>query len=190
MKKIFLIAAAVILLTSGLVAQNGKKVEMYVQPTFGFGLAFDNYNAFGLDAGIDIVFKVWENNKKAAGKMFAGIDTGFQYWVPTKSIGIYSRKHHIFTMPVTGYFSYEFKVNAGALAYAGPFITFGISFDVDHTVYEKDRSHADTDFYPDFANSFGGSLVFTNGWVFKQSFAWSSANYYFGMFLLEAGYRF
>lgn len=196
MKKIFLIAVAVILLSGTIAAQSGKKTEMYVQPTFGFGVAYNNYNAFGLDAGLDIVFKVWESNKKAGGKMFAGIDTGFQYWIPTKDIGFYSKRHHIFTMPVTGYFSYEFKINAGPLAYAGPFITFGISFDIEHTVYEDDAvedsgvKQTATSFYPNFANSFGGTLVFTNGWVFKQSFAWSSVNYYWGMFLLEAGYRF
>jgi len=94
-------------------------------------------------------------------------------------------------MPATGYFSYEFKINAGPLAYAGPFISFGISFDVDHAVYEDDSiKKTKTDFHPDFATSFGGTLVFTNNWIFKQSFAWSSVNYYWGAFLLEAGYRF
>lgn len=195
MKKIFLAAVAVILLSGTLAAQSGKKTEMYVQPTFGFGLAYNNYNAFGLDAGLDIVFKVWENNKKAGGKMFAGIDTGFQYWIPTKdidiNIGNSEKKYHVFTMPVTGYFSYEFKINAGPLAYAGPFITFGVSFDIRHEIKKVDnQTTTETDFYPNFANSFGGTLVFTNGWVFKQSFAWSSVNYYWGMFLLEAGYRF
>jgi hypothetical protein len=190
MKKLMFVAALVLILSGNAYAQNSKKLEMYVAPTFGMGFAFNNHNSVGLSAGIDVVFKVWENNKKAPGKMFAGIDTGFQYWFPTISRSIYGWQRHYFTMPVTGYFSYEFKVNAGPLAYAGPFFAMGISFDIEHEENNDAVTKSKTTFYPDFASAFGGTLVFSNNWMVKQSFAWSTIGLGWSSFIIEAGYRF
>jgi len=189
MKKQFMILIFVLLSAAALSAQSAKKVEMYVAPTFGMGFNFDSYNAVGLLAGVDVIFKVWENKKKASGKMFAGIDTGFEYWIPTRSDGFYTNyKSHIIDFPVTGYFSYEFKLDAGPLAYAGPFFCAGVGFVLEHEVWE--RLSNETNFFVTFAGAFGGHLVFKNNWALKQSFTWGAGAFGRGSFNLEAEYRF
>lgn len=162
------------------------KPEMYVAPTFGMGFSFDTHNTVGFLAGLDIVWKVWENNRKASGKMFAGIDTGFEYWFPTSNY--FNFKRHVLDWPVTGYFSYEFKVKAGPLRYIGPFIAMGIGLNLEHDDYAN-RSNQ-TAFFPSFAGAFGGSLVFANNWGVKQSFTWGVGNRGWGSFNVEASYRF
>jgi len=191
MKKLMFAAVFVLILSGNVYAQGSKKIEMYVAPTFGMGFNFDAYNAVGLLAGVDVIFKVWENNKKAPGKMFAGFDTGFEYWIPTRSTGIYTNyKTHYLDWPVTGYFSYEFKVDAGPLAYAGPFFTAGVGFAVVIDDWDSRAIDNNTDFFVVFSGSFGGHLVFTNNWALKQSFTWGGGALGWGSFNLEAEYRF
>jgi len=189
MKRLMFIAVLFLILSGNVYAQNSKKLEMYVAPTFGVGFNFDAYNAVGLLAGVDVIFKVWENNKKAPGKMFAGFDTGFEYWLPTRTDGLYtSYKRHFFDWPVLGYFSYEFKLNAGPLAYAGPYIGMGVGLVLEHETW--DRAGENTSFYATFAGVFGGHLVFTNNWALKQGFTWGAGARGWGSFNLEAEYRF
>lgn len=189
MNKMMLVIVFIVFFCAGLSAQETKKIEMYVAPTFGMGFSFDSYNAVGALAGVDIIFKVWENKKKAPGKMFAGIDTGFEYWIPTRSTGHYtSYRTHYFDWPVTGYFSYEFKVDSGPLAYVGPYIGAGIGLVLEHNV--KDGAGSDNHFFVTFAGAFGGHLVFKNNWALKQSFTWGAGARGWGSFNLEAEYRF
>jgi hypothetical protein len=191
MKKQFMILIFVLLSAAALSAQGAKKVEMYVAPTFGMGFNFDSYNAIGLLAGVDVIFKVWENRKKAPGKMFAGVDTGFEYWIPTRSTGFYTNyKSHYLDWPVAGYFSYEFKVDAGPLAYAGPFFTAGVGFAVVIDDWDSRAVDNKTDFFVVYSGAFGGHLVFKNNWALKQSFTWGAGALGWGSFNLEAEYRF
>lgn len=181
---------AVFLLFTFTICAEYKKPEMYVAPTFGIGFSYDSYNAIGFLAGLDIVWKVWENNRKAPGRMLAGIDTGFEYWLPTRSTGIYTNyKRHYLDWPVTGYFSYEFKVNAGPLTHVGPYLGMGLGFCLEHEVWDN-INKKDTTFFAAFAGAFGGSLVFANNWVVKQSFTWGAGARGWGSFNIEASYRF
>ncbi len=186
MKKIFFTFSAILFFGSVLCA-----TEMYVQPKVGLGFSYHSYNALGLSGGLDFAWKVWENDRKAPGKMYAGADLGFQYWMPTRvyrSIVYDKWRRHMMTAPVKGYFSYEFKVDAGPLVYAGPFYTAGVSFDIEHHTYEHVSN--ETSFGPSFSSSFGGTLVFHNNWVLKQTFAWGFGRYGWNSFIIEAGYRF
>jgi hypothetical protein len=185
MKKNIFTFSLVMFLSSVLCA-----TEMYVQPKVGLGVSYYSYNALGLSGGLDFAWKVWENDRKAPGKMYAGADLGFQYWLPTRAYKrVYGEwRRHMMTTPVKGYFSYEFKLDKGPLSYAGPFFTAGVSFDVQYDTYKN--SSNDVSFGASFATAFGGTLVFNNNWVLKQTFAWGAGLYGWNSFIIEAGYRF
>ncbi|MGI6395273.1 MAG: hypothetical protein ACOX2F_11205 [bacterium] len=180
--------------TGNICAEEGKKLEMYVAPTFGLGLGFNSYNAIGALAGADIIFKVWENNEEAPGKMFSGINVGFEYWAPTRSDGFYTAyKRHYFDIPVTGYFSYEFEVNSGVLKYAGPYIAMGFALVVNYEAWESgsgENVSSNVRFFAAFAGSLGGQLLFKNNWAFKFGFGWGAGSRNWGSFNLLAEYRF
>ncbi len=185
MKKKTLILAVTIFFTGMLSAKS-----MYVQPNFGVGFSYNRYNAVGVSGGMDMVWKVWEHDKKAAGTIYVGGSTGLRYWFPTSSQWTYTT-HHVFTIPALAYGSYEFKVNAGPLSHVGPFFSPGVSFNISH---RRADSATNTYFSVRFNPSFGGILVFNSNWILKQTFSWGVNPYGLsgtaGGFIIEAGYRF
>jgi len=182
MKKIIFTVSAV-LFYCGILSGSG----MYVQPDFGMGFSYNSYNAVGFSGGLDIVWKVWEHDKKAAGRIYAGGNTGLRYWLPTRQRYVLWDTRHVFSIPLTSYGSYEFKVNAGPLSYAGPFFAPGISFNLFH---RRTDNITETDFFVNFNPSFGGILVFNNNWILKQTFSWGAGPGGWDAFIIEAGYRF
>ncbi len=205
MKK-FLVLAAVLCCTFGLFAKIGDPTPAIIQPTLGIGPAFstiDPDNQFGISVGADIDWNVWEKATSHAhdgsGKMYAGLDLAFEYWVPTQEG---DTKWHIMKLPLQGNFMYEFDTTqmegAGPLIAVGPWYSMGVSIDfgaaggegandINKNLKSSDKVTAS------FVWGLGASLAFEGNWVLKAGFggnaggkSWDWDNH----FMAEVAYRF
>ena len=204
MKK-FLVFAALFCCTFGLFAELG-----YWQPTLGLGTAFsveDPDNQFGISLGADVDWKVWEKATTKAhdgsGKMYAGLDLAFEYWVPTHGT---DTKWHIMKLPVQGNFAYEFDTTqmkgAGPLKAVGPWISMGVSLDFgafggDHASEANDNADTADKIRASFVWGLGASLVFEGNWILKGGFGGNAGNGHHhwhwntdSHFMAEVAYRF
>ena len=188
MKK-FLVLAAVLCCTFALF---GAKLG-YIQPTFGIGANFYHDNQFGITVGADVDWEVWEKaSGGGAGKMYAGLDLAFQYWVPTHDGGEGNWKWHQMRLPLQGNFAYEFKVNAGPLEYVGPWYSMGVSLDfgaMSGDGAKEINDHTDH-FKASFVYGIGASLAFTGNWALKAGFGGNHGPWWDDYFMVEAAYRF
>ncbi len=207
MKKL-LVFAALLCCTFGLFA-----AELgYIQPTLGLGPAFstvDPDNQFGISVGADVDWKVWEKATTHAhdgsGKMYAGLDLAFEYWIPTQDSDLH-QKWHIMKLPLQGNFAYEFDTTqmagAGPLQAVGPWISMGVSLDFGAASgdgasdYNKNLDTADK-FRASFVWGLGASLAFEGNWVLKAGFGGNAGNNHHGWhwnsdehFMAEVAYRF
>ncbi len=209
MKKL-LVLAAVLCCTFGLFAEIGDPTPEIIQPTFGIGAAFSTENPdnqFGISVGADVDWKVWEKATSHAhdgsGKMYAGLDLAFEYWVPTQDGDM---KWHIMKLPLQGNFAYEFdtsKMNgAGPLQAVGPWISMGVSIDFgaaggDGASDYNDALDTEDKVRASFVWGLGASLAFEGNWVLKAGFGGNAGGSHHGWhwnndshFMAEAAYRF
>lgn len=211
MKK-FLVTALMLLCTTGLFATDWG----YIQPTLGIGGAFFDYggydisdliyskdylgNQFGITAGADIMWNLWNNKGTAEGDLYVGADLAFEYWVPTEHKHD-SKPVHVMRLPIQANIAYEFKVNAGPLQAAGPYFSTGIGLNfvaVDSSMKRTLIEEKVDKFKATWRWGLGGSLAFASNWSFKaefggdafgssqKSFNWNNNSF----FMIQAGYRF
>lgn len=176
--------------------------DFYIQPTFGIGAAFSDWdpdNQFGISVGVDFVWSVWKNDAAAAGDLYVGGDVAFEYWVPTHDG---DTKWHIMKLPLQAYVSYEFEINAGPLLAAGPWTTMGLSLDFgafggDYASEANDHTDSSDKVRASFVWGLGGTLAFEGNWALKAGFGGNAGGSHHGWhwntdshFMAEAAYRF
>ena len=209
MKKL-LVFAVVICCTFGLFAKFGDPKPAIIQPTFGVGPAFsteDPENQFGISVGADVDWNVWEKATTKAhdgsGKMYAGLDLAFEYWVPTHDG---DTKWHIMRLPLQGNFMYEFDTSkmegAGPLKAVGPWMSMGVSLDFgafggDGAKALNDNTDNEDKVRASFVWGIGASLAFEGNWVLKGGFGGNAGGGHHGWhwntdshFMAEVAYRF
>ena len=196
MKKM-LVLAAILCCTFGLFAKFGDPKPAIIQPTFGLGLNFYHDNQVGITVGADVDWNVWEKATTKAhdgsGKMYAGLDLAFEYWIPTHDG---DTKWHQMRLPLQGNFMYEFdttKMNgAGPLEAVGPWYSMGVSLDFGAfggDAAKELNDHADH-FKASFVWGLGASLAFKGNWVLKAGFGGNAGPWWDEHFMAEAAYRF
>ena len=193
MKKIFIIMSLLFILTSFLSAQEQNEKKYYIQPVFGVGISAPlMHNVIGFTTGFDTGFKVWHNNGRAPGNMFIGISTGFQYLVPVITGDV--EDSHIFSLPLSGYFAYEFKVaNEKALRFFGLFLKVGIVFNTFYNIETWGSDYRYVTYGPAFLSGLGMIYVFKNYWTFSPVYTFQTegaGRFFFGELTFEVGYRF
>lgn len=181
---------------------NSESRSFYIQPTFGIGAAFSDWdpdNQFGISVGVDFVWSVWRNDAAAAGDLYVGGDVAFEYWVPTHDG---DTKWHIMKLPLQAYVSYEFEINAGPLLAAGPWTTMGLSLDFgafggDYASEANDDTDSSDKVRASFVWGLGGTLAFEGNWALKAGFGGNAGGGHRGWhwntdshFMVEAAYRF
>lgn len=187
MKK-FLAAAAVLLCTLGLFAKIGDPKPEIIELTFGIGAGFEEGNQFGITVGADVDWNVWEKATTKAhdgsGKMYAGLDLAFEYWVPTSD----GNELHWLNIPLQGNFYYEFNTTkmqgAGPLIGVGPWYSMGIGLNI--LAWD-----GESDFEASFAWGIGAQLAFKGNWALKAGFGGDAGDHWDrSHFMAEAAYRF
>ena len=192
MKKL-MVLAAVLCYTFGLFAKIGDPAPELIQLTLGLGADFDGWNQLGISVGADVDWNVWEKATTHAhdgsGKMYAGLDLAFQYWVPTHK----HHKTHLMNLPIQGNFMYLFDTTqmqgAGPLEAVGPWYSMGVSVDFaassDKNI-NKDMDHVDAS----FVWGIGAQLNFKGNWGLKAGFGGNAHDGHRDYFMAEAAYRF
>ena len=199
MKK-FLVLAALLCCTFALFAKFGDPTPAIIQPTFGVGFNFYHENQVGITVGADVDWNVWEKATTKAhdgsGKMYAGLDLAFEYWIPTHQNDAGDWKWHMMRLPLQGNFMYEFDTTqmqgAGPLIAVGPWYSMGVSLDFAAASGDGAKEwndHADH-FKASFVWGLGASLAFKGNWVLKAGFGGNAGPWWDEHFMAEAAYRF
>ena len=201
MKKL-LVLAAVLCCTFGLFAKIGDPQPELIQLTLGLGTNFYDSNIPGISVGADIDWNVWEKATSHAhdgsGKMYAGLDLAFEYWLPTEKIKPEDVTRHEMRLPIQGNFMYLFDTTqmqgAGPLIAVGPWYSMGVSIDFQAAAGKKDNVKAWNKVHDNvnasFAYGIGAQLSFNNSWGLKAGFGGNAGPFWAHHFMAEAAYRF